>query len=342
MNQSTINMAFHLTKQYQPAARARLTASVTALAGTLCLAIALPAQSAGKLPASLKMAATTGSSQTASPATPAVMDPFAPPEGVPADIDRAVRIAAIVHKVDAALIHAVIQQESRYNRRAVSPKGAQGLMQLMPETAKRLGVGNAFDEVANINGGAKYLRQLKGMFKDDLKLVLAAYNAGEQAVVNAGNKVPPFPETQAYVPGVMANYQRLKLAMAQGLPVTAPALPPQLAVSPAAVNAAPSQAPLAMDKAATVAFTEAVNPLLMPATPIYVIEGASAQDGLIDATSVTVLEPPSRGGEATVLPSGVVAYRPAMGFKGSETFTYTVSDVRGTRSNPATVTVTIR
>lgn len=324
--------------------RAGLQTARFAVALLAALWLTTPVQAAGKPAARVKMALAAGISQTPLPAASAAANPFAAPEGVPADIDRAVRTAAIVHKVDAALIHAVIQQESRYNRRAISPKGAQGLMQLMPETAKRLGVGNAFDEVANINGGAKYLRQLKGMFKDDLKLVLAAYNAGEQAVVNAGNKVPPFAETQAYVPGVMANYLRLKLAMAQGLPVTAPALPEAVAntAAAAATNAAALQAPLAMDKAATVAFTEAVSPLLMPATPIYVIEGASAQDGLIDATSVTVLEAPNRGGQATVLPSGVVAYRPAMGFKGSETFTYTVGDARGTRSNPATVTVTIR
>jgi Transglycosylase SLT domain/Bacterial Ig domain len=275
--------------------------------------------------------------QAAAPLPPAVIDPFAPPEGVPADVDRAVRIASLVHKIDAALIHAVIQQESRYNRKAVSPRGAQGLMQLMPDTAKRLGVGNAFDTISNVNGGTKYLRILMEQFKNDLKLVLAAYNAGEGAVIAAGYKVPPYAETQAYVPGVLGNYERLKTAMGRGQPVTMVAAPPP------AVEAAPAApAPIAQNKTALVDYVEVPTQLLVPATVIDAVYGAAATGSTIDQASVAVIDAPSAGGHAEAMPNGVIAYRPARGFRGTEVFTYAVRDLRGTLSNPATVTVTVR
>lgn len=103
------------------------------------------------------------------------------------------------------LIHAVISAESNYEARAVSPRGAIGLMQLMPATAKRFGVKDPFAERDNVYGGASYLKWLMGYFNGDIELVLAAYNAGEQAVVKAGHKVPQYPETQAYVRRIMAN-----------------------------------------------------------------------------------------------------------------------------------------
>ena len=114
------------------------------------------------------------------------------------------------HRIDPLLLHAVISQESRYHERATSPVGARGLMQLMPATARMLGIG--VDAIAhaesNVDGGARLLRRLYGKF-NDFPLVLAAYNAGEGAVAKYGNQIPPYAETQNYVQKVMANYQRL-------------------------------------------------------------------------------------------------------------------------------------
>ncbi|GHD81054.1 lytic transglycosylase domain-containing protein [Vogesella fluminis] len=110
--------------------------------------------------------------------------------------------------MDAALLHAVIATESGYNWRAVSPKGAIGLMQLMPATAGRYGVTDPYDPGQNVRAGAQYLRELMGRFGSDLRLVLAAYNAGEQAVARYGNRVPPYQETMQYVPRVLGNYAR--------------------------------------------------------------------------------------------------------------------------------------
>ena len=101
------------------------------------------------------------------------------------------------------LLHAVIRAESAYNANAVSPAGAIGLMQLMPATAARYGVSDIYDPVQNIRGGAQYLRFLLDMFDEDLRLALAGYNAGENAVVKYGNQIPPYPETQQYVRRVM-------------------------------------------------------------------------------------------------------------------------------------------
>jgi soluble lytic murein transglycosylase-like protein len=112
--------------------------------------------------------------------------------------------------VDAALIHAVILVESGYNAAARSEKGAVGLMQLMPDTARRYGVMDPLNPTQNIHGGARYLRDLQLMFNNDLQLVLAAYNAGENAVVKFGNRIPPYAETIAYVPRVMTQYRRLR------------------------------------------------------------------------------------------------------------------------------------
>jgi soluble lytic murein transglycosylase-like protein len=107
-------------------------------------------------------------------------------------IDR----ASVAHGVDARLVRAVIQVESAYQSRARSPKGAMGLMQLMPETARRYAVQNPFDPAANVEAGTRYLRSLLDRFP--LNLALAAYNAGEGAVERFGG-VPPYPETRAYV-----------------------------------------------------------------------------------------------------------------------------------------------
>lgn len=118
--------------------------------------------------------------------------------------------AAKETRVDAALIHAVITVESGYNPSARSRAGAVGLMQLMPGTAKRYGVKDRLDPAQSIHGGARYLRDLKALFDDDLRLVLAAYNAGEEAVMKYGRRIPPFRETLAYVPKVLATYRKVR------------------------------------------------------------------------------------------------------------------------------------
>ncbi len=120
-------------------------------------------------------------------------------------IERAARSAA----VRPELVRAVIVVESAFNPRAVSKRGAQGLMQLRPSTARRYGVSDAFDPEQNITAGAHYLRDLMARFGNDLELALAAYNAGEDAVERYGRSIPPFSETRHYVPNVMRVYRKL-------------------------------------------------------------------------------------------------------------------------------------
>lgn len=121
-----------------------------------------------------------------------------------------IETASKAHGVDVALVHAVITAESGYNPSAVSRAGARGLMQLMPETAKRFGVDNVHDPVQNVQGGVKYLRELLTMFNGNKELALAAYNAGENAVIRAGNRIPAYPETVHYVPKVLGLYRKFQ------------------------------------------------------------------------------------------------------------------------------------
>jgi len=114
--------------------------------------------------------------------------------------------AANRHQVDARLLHAVIQAESAYDANAISTAGAVGLMQLMPDTARRYGVSNRNDPVQNIDGGTHYLKDLLRMFDSNLNLAIAAYNAGENAVIRYNHSIPPYPETQNYVKTVMSLY----------------------------------------------------------------------------------------------------------------------------------------
>ena len=120
--------------------------------------------------------------------------------------------AARANRVDAALLHAVITAESNYNPSAVSKKGASGLMQLMPATAKRYGVSNLYDPAQNVRGGARYLKDLLLLFNNDLRLTLAAYNAGENAVIRCGKKIPPFRETIGYVNTVLELYNQYRIS----------------------------------------------------------------------------------------------------------------------------------
>jgi soluble lytic murein transglycosylase-like protein len=121
-----------------------------------------------------------------------------------------IRTVALEYGVDLDLIHAVIATESKYVRNAVSPRGAIGLMQLMPPTAKKYGIVNLFDATQNIRAGTQYLRYLMATFDGDIELVLAAYNAGEQAVRKYGRKVPPYRETIKYVRAVKGTYRDRK------------------------------------------------------------------------------------------------------------------------------------
>jgi soluble lytic murein transglycosylase-like protein len=122
-----------------------------------------------------------------------------------------IEAAAQFHGVEAALVHAVISAESGYNPAALSKAGARGLMQLMPATAQRYGVQNIMDPQQNIQGGVKYLRDLLQMFSGNMELAVAAYNAGENAVIRYGHKVPPYAETASYVPKVLGFYNKFRM-----------------------------------------------------------------------------------------------------------------------------------
>ena len=122
--------------------------------------------------------------------------------------DRMVNRVARTYGLESALLHAVISVESRYSPKAVSKAGAIGLMQLMPETARRYGVADPLDPLQNLRGGARYLRYLLKKYNNDRNLALAAYNAGEASVAKYGNQIPPYPETTEYVPRVMGYYRK--------------------------------------------------------------------------------------------------------------------------------------
>lgn len=151
-------------------------------------------------------------------------EPAAPPRPLPAasapraspaktalpsaEIRTLVDRAASRHRLSPALLDAVILAESHYDARAVSPKGAIGLMQLLPTTGQRFGAQDLFSVEQNVEAGAGYLRWLMAMFDNHLDLVLAAYNAGERAVVEAGCRIPAYPETQAYVKRILDDLKR--------------------------------------------------------------------------------------------------------------------------------------
>ncbi|RRV42140.1 lytic transglycosylase domain-containing protein [Pseudomonas sp. p106] len=127
-----------------------------------------------------------------------------------------VAAAARMHNVPQALLHALIKAESGYNPKARSAAGALGLMQLMPGTAKEMGVEDVLDPEDNVQGGARYLKRMLNLFDNDITLAVAAYNAGPDAVRRRG-AVPPFAETRRYVPSVLREYRKL-----QGLAADSP------------------------------------------------------------------------------------------------------------------------
>jgi soluble lytic murein transglycosylase-like protein len=126
-----------------------------------------------------------------------------------ASIDELIKTNGARFGVDPYLLFCVMEHESHFHTRAVSPKGARGLMQLMPGTARRFGVSRPFDPAENIMGGTQYLRELMDMFGGQVNLVLASYNAGEGAVVKYGRTIPPYRETREYVKRISKRYGQL-------------------------------------------------------------------------------------------------------------------------------------
>ena len=184
------------------ALRARAMATLAALLG-LCVGSPAQAQIASYVDAhgrTIYINADPPAKASREHSAPVAVAPTAKLQGV-------VNAAAARNNLDPALVNAVIQTESNWNPYAVSSKGAFGLMQLLPSTAERYGVGDVFDPVQNVNGGTRYLRDLLDRFHGDLKKSLAAYNAGEQAVQRYGG-VPKYPETRAYVRKVTNTYFR--------------------------------------------------------------------------------------------------------------------------------------
>jgi hypothetical protein len=157
------------------------------------------------------------------PASPG--EPDGPPPAAATELNEAVNRIAAQHSLPPQLIHSVIKVESNYNARALSPKGAQGLMQLIPATARRFGVADSFNPMENIQGGAKYLKYLLDLFNNDYALALAAYNAGEGAVARYGG-VPPYQETQNYLHLVADQLKKLHAAEVSGDPKGGLAKPP--------------------------------------------------------------------------------------------------------------------
>jgi len=158
-----------------------------------------------------------GQRVTEAPVAPRVVLPLVVATGTKAPpataIDEVVEQIAAQVSLPPQLIHSVIKVESNYNPSAISPKGAEGLMQLIPSTARRFGVSNVFNPAQNIQGGSKYLKYLLDLFGGNYALALAAYNAGEAAVATYGG-VPPFPETQNYLILVARQLQEAKKAEA--------------------------------------------------------------------------------------------------------------------------------
>lgn len=164
-------------------------------------------------------------------AAPASAAPAAEEQG----IDRMVQAAAAQHSLPTQLIYSVIKVESNYNPYAVSPKGALGLMQLIPETTRRFGVADVFNPEENIEGGAKYLKYLLDLYHWDFNLALAAYNAGEAAVAKYGG-VPPFAETRNYVAQVYREFEKSVAAQAKPASKQQPAIAEVVPQGPAHIQ----------------------------------------------------------------------------------------------------------
>ena len=144
-----------------------------------------------------------------------VFDPLPEPLSVNTPFSEIIRQAASRYDVDADLIHCLIAVESNFNPKAVSRKNARGLMQIMPQTAARLGVKNAFDPRENVDAGTRYLRDMLARYNNNITLALAAYNAGPDKVDRYGRHVPPYSETRLYVQKISRNYANVKSLASQ-------------------------------------------------------------------------------------------------------------------------------
>ena len=147
-----------------------------------------------------------------------VFEPLPEPLSPTTPFHDIILAAAERNGVDADLIHCVIAIESNFNPKAVSPKNARGLMQLLPQTAAQLGVRDVFDPRENIEAGTRYLKDMLARYHNDLTLALAAYNAGPERVELYGRRVPPYPETLKYVRAISRSYAHLKSGAAESKP----------------------------------------------------------------------------------------------------------------------------
>jgi Transglycosylase SLT domain len=183
----------------------------------------------------------TRSVQTPRPAAVATL-PTTSPVLDRTSLDKVVNGAGQRHQIDPDFISSVIRAESAFNSRAVSKKGAQGLMQLMPQTASQLGVANSFDPNANVEGGTKYLRELLEKYNFDVAKALAAYNAGPHRVEQYRG-VPPYYETRAYIARIIRDFNRRKLAENPALAAKKrPSIPPRQTTEHKNASPSPSQA----------------------------------------------------------------------------------------------------
>lgn len=198
-------------------------------------------------PAAASNASPAASSHPALAVPPAFSAARSTPRPTSAELNTVVNSASETYHLDPDLVNSVIHAESGFNSHAISPKGAQGLMQLMPQTANTLGVSNAFDPKQNVGGGSAYLRELLEHYNFDLVKALAAYNAGPQRVEQY-NGVPPFRETRAYVAHIIHEYNQKKIAQeraekAQALAAAKKAKTASSAPRPAASKAAATSSP---------------------------------------------------------------------------------------------------
>lgn len=185
----------------------RVTAAKSSPASVSSQASATPQPSSAPAPTATQGSATATPSALSVAPSQAPAQPLIPVISAPAELDQMVQQTAEKHNVDPALVRAVISTESNWNASAVSSKGAQGLMQLVPGTAHQLGVGNAFDPAQNVDAGVRYLGMLLQRYNGDLNLALAAYNAGPSIVDRFGG-VPNYRETRNYVEKVTSTYFR--------------------------------------------------------------------------------------------------------------------------------------
>jgi soluble lytic murein transglycosylase-like protein len=195
-----------------PAARTRargrlkLTARTTGEA-TAQTSTQTPVPTPAQAPRAMRSSEVVYGPPSLSMAESSVLDGFSTGD---ASVDRFIVESGARNGVDPVLLYAIMHRESSFKRNALSPKGARGLMQLMPGTAARFGVTNIFDPRQNIEGGARYVRLLLDMFNGDVRLALAGYNAGEGAVLKYGRRVPPYSETQEYVRRISERYELMR------------------------------------------------------------------------------------------------------------------------------------